>query len=111
MITSYVSALYGSLFPMESEAAFANYRLWKSIGFIMAFSYSSQFCTSTKLYILTAFLVVGIFMYGVIEWRVKSKLGKPIQESLERYVLPKISMYVFQYIVATKVTGHMLPLI
>ena len=32
-----INALYGILFPSKEEAAFSNYRLWESIGFIIAF--------------------------------------------------------------------------
>ena len=32
-----INALYGVLFASKEEAAFSNYRLWESIGFIVAF--------------------------------------------------------------------------
>ena len=32
-----INALYGVLFANEEEAAFSNYRLWESLGFIIAF--------------------------------------------------------------------------
>ena len=67
-------ALYGALFPDESEAAFSNYRLWESFGFILAFAYSSHLCTVTKLYILVFFLVIGISLYGVTEYSERNKL-------------------------------------
>ncbi|UYV67048.1 unc-93, partial [Cordylochernes scorpioides] len=62
-------ALYGTLFPGKDEAAFANYRLWESVGFIIAFSYSTSLCTDIKLMILAAVLTLGMLGYGAIELR------------------------------------------
>ena len=61
-------ALYGVLFPTESEAAYSNYNLWRSTGFIIAFICSTLVCIPVKIYTLTAFLVLGITGYGIIEW-------------------------------------------
>ena len=36
-----LAAFYGVLFPESEEAAFSNYRLWESVGFIIAFAYTS----------------------------------------------------------------------
>ncbi len=66
-----VAALYGSLFKRELEAAFCNYRMWESLGFIMAFGYSTFLCTSTKLYVVMATLVVGFLGYCILEWVVR----------------------------------------
>ena len=63
----FFSALYGWLFTDNPEAAFANYRLWESVGFIMAFGYSSFQCTDVKIYICMGFLTVGMILYGVVE--------------------------------------------
>ncbi len=32
-----INALYGVLFAKNEEAAFSNYRLWESLGFLFAF--------------------------------------------------------------------------
>jgi len=69
----YFSALYGYLFTNNPEAAFANYRLWESLGFIMAFGYSSFRCTDLKLYVCIAFLTVGMLLYGVTELLQRTK--------------------------------------
>ncbi|UYV67045.1 unc-93 [Cordylochernes scorpioides] len=66
-------ALYGTLFPGKDEAAFANYRLWESVGFIIAFSYSTSLCTDIKLMILAAVLTLGMLGYGAIELRLHRK--------------------------------------
>ena len=62
-----VSALYGWLFADNPESAFANYRWWESVGFIIAFGYSGFICTNIKLYICIAVLTVGMALYGVVE--------------------------------------------
>lgn len=67
VIQTQINALYGFLFSDKPEAAFANYRLWESIGFIFAFGYSSYICTDIKLYICIAVLTVGMALYGVTE--------------------------------------------
>ena len=61
------SALYGFLFTSNSEAAFANYRLWESVGFIIAFACQNYLCTNVKIYMALAFLVVGMWEYLQVE--------------------------------------------
>jgi len=73
------SALYGTLFSSESEAAFSNYRLWESIGFFAAFAYSFYLCAAVKLYILTSVLVVSMIGYVCVEcihWRTPAELSR-----------------------------------
>ncbi|XP_069866450.1 protein unc-93 homolog A isoform X2 [Dipodomys merriami] len=67
------NALYGVLFEKKKEAAFANYRLWEALGFVIAFGYSSFLCVSTKLYILAGVLSVAMLAYGVVEFRESRK--------------------------------------
>ena len=66
-------ALYGTIFSEESEAAFSNYRMWESLGFIIAFAYSTALCTNYKTYILTIVLVIGVVGYYVVEFLVYKK--------------------------------------
>jgi predicted transporter len=61
------------LFPGNEEAAYSNYRMWRSVGFILAYAYSSYFCTTTKIYILLALLLIGMGGYIIIEWGEISK--------------------------------------
>nr|CAD7400244.1 unnamed protein product [Timema cristinae] len=63
-----INAMCGFLFPGREEAAYSNFRLWESLGFIVAYAYSSFLCTYVKLYILLALLVVGLVGYYYIEW-------------------------------------------
>ncbi|KAI4797980.1 hypothetical protein KUCAC02_024723 [Chaenocephalus aceratus] len=48
-----------------NEAAFANYRMWESLGFVIAFAYSTSLCLETKLYILLSFLVLTVITYPI----------------------------------------------
>ncbi|XP_033000068.1 protein unc-93 homolog A [Lacerta agilis] len=61
------NALYGVLFEKHKEAAFANYRLWESLGFVIAFGYSTFLSVSVKLYIVLAVLVVAMVCYAAVE--------------------------------------------
>lgn len=47
--TSLPAALFEVLFEKNKEAAFANYRLWEALGFVIAFGYSTFLCVSVKL--------------------------------------------------------------
>ncbi|MGH0143922.1 UNVERIFIED_CONTAM: hypothetical protein FKN15_027026 [Acipenser sinensis] len=67
-IALFALALYGVLFEENKEAAFANYRLWESVGFVIAFGYSSYLCVDVKLYVVLAVLVVGMVLYGCVEY-------------------------------------------
>ena len=63
-----IPALYGSIFSKTSEAAFSNYRMWESLGFIIAFAYSGFICTNIKIYVLTSVLILGMIGYYIVEW-------------------------------------------
>ena len=64
---SFFLALYGCIFSNTTEAAFANYRLWESAGFITAFGYSNYLCVYNKLFILLGSLIVGMIGYFYAE--------------------------------------------
>ncbi|XP_026701439.1 protein unc-93 homolog A isoform X2 [Athene cunicularia] len=73
-----VNVLYGIFFEKHKEAAFANYRLWESLGFVIAFGYSTKLQVYIKLYILLSVLVLSMVMYGAAEYvEAKSSLGTP----------------------------------
>ena len=72
-----LNALYGVLFKSHQEAAFANYRLWESLGFCVAFAYGSVLNAEDKLYICIAFLILGvlgtvIFVFDCIDEHYKN---------------------------------------
>ncbi|XP_036398996.1 protein unc-93 homolog A-like [Megalops cyprinoides] len=63
-----LNALYGVVFPDQSEAAFSNYRMWESTGFVISFAYSNFLCVNVKLYILIGSLLVSMALYGWVEY-------------------------------------------
>ncbi|KAJ9588087.1 hypothetical protein L9F63_018538 [Diploptera punctata] len=64
-----IISLYGILCPGKEEAAFSNYDLWLSLGFIGGFTISSMLCTDLKVYVMLGFLLVGMAAYIVLEWQ------------------------------------------
>ncbi|KAI0227978.1 hypothetical protein LSAT2_021538 [Lamellibrachia satsuma] len=85
-----INALYGTIFSDESEAAFSNYRMWESLGFIIAFAYSNSLCTNVKLYILTTMLVIGMAGYIYVEVTMNQKsASRNITTDLTRRVSPE----------------------
>ena len=56
--------------------------MWESIGFIVAFAYSSFLCTSVKLYVLLSVLVIGMIGYGIVEYKIR-RSDMSIQEKYE----------------------------
>ncbi|XP_063078704.1 protein unc-93 homolog A-like [Engraulis encrasicolus] len=63
------NALYGVLFHSHKEAAFANYRLWESVGYVIAFACSSFLCVDVKLYMLLAVLLLSVSLCCVVEYQ------------------------------------------
>ncbi|XP_011137545.1 UNC93-like protein [Harpegnathos saltator] len=62
-----VNGLYGTLFRRNKEAAFSNYRLWESAGFVIAYAYSTHLCARMKLYVMLTVLITGTMGYIVVE--------------------------------------------
>lgn len=63
-----VNSIYGVLFKSNQEAAFSNFRLWESVGFAISYAYSNYLCISTKLYLMLAYLTMGLIGYLAIEF-------------------------------------------
>ncbi|KAM4025290.1 protein unc-93 homolog A-like [Anomaloglossus baeobatrachus] len=63
-----LNSFYGILFEDNREAAFANYLLWKSLGYVLSFGYSSFLGISVKLCILLATLLLGMLFYLTVEY-------------------------------------------
>lgn len=59
--------MYGTLFRRNKEAAFSNYRLWESMGFVVAYAYSTNLCAYMKCYVLLAVLILGVIGYAIVE--------------------------------------------
>ncbi|KAL8590614.1 hypothetical protein ACOMHN_011050 [Nucella lapillus] len=75
-IPFFVLAMYGALFTDNTEAAFANYRLWESAGFVMTYAYNNTMVTSHKLYVCLAFLITGMVGYTLVEFIERDKLSR-----------------------------------
>ncbi|BFZ19852.1 hypothetical protein BsWGS_22891 [Bradybaena similaris] len=67
VIQTQVNALYGSVFSDNAEAAFANYRLWESLGFAVTFAYNDYLRTDVKLYICLGVLGASVVCYTIVE--------------------------------------------
>ncbi|XP_019514999.1 PREDICTED: protein unc-93 homolog A [Hipposideros armiger] len=76
--------LYGVLFEKNKEAAFANYRLWEALGFIIAFGYSTFLCVHVKLYILLGVLCLTMVAYGIVEYLESKNLTTPLAVGLTK---------------------------
>lgn len=63
------------LFRRNKEAAFSNYRLWESAGFVIAYAYSTTLCARMKLYVLVGNLVLGVIGYIIVEIRHRRKVS------------------------------------
>ncbi|CAF4932683.1 unnamed protein product [Pieris macdunnoughi] len=68
-----VYAFVGILFPGREEAAFSNAHLWSSVGFIIAYVISPHLRTSSKAYVLGTTMLVGVFLYFIVEFQVKKE--------------------------------------
>merc|ERR1712025_955154 len=67
-----INALYGVLFASDEEAAFSNYRLWESMGFLLAFvTQATGVCVFPKLILAIVFLCLGMLGYFAVEMREK----------------------------------------
>ncbi|CAG0883173.1 unnamed protein product [Cyprideis torosa] len=62
-----INAFYGVLFPESEEAAFSNYRLWESIGFILAYALNNLVCVRFHTTVVATVLGVGMAGYMIIE--------------------------------------------
>ena len=63
-----INALYGCLFANDEEAAFSNYRLWESMGFIFAFATNAAgVCVFPKIITTIVFLGLGMLGYLILE--------------------------------------------
>ncbi|CAG5129993.1 unnamed protein product [Candidula unifasciata] len=67
VIQTQLNALYGSVFSGNAEAAFANYRLWESLGFAVTFAYNDYLRTDMKLYICLGVLGASVVCYTIVE--------------------------------------------
>ena len=65
---SALSAVYGTLFQENKEAAFSNRNFWRSLGSVTAFAYGHVLPVYVKTSINLSLLVIGFFFYCVVEF-------------------------------------------
>ncbi|XP_017774065.1 PREDICTED: UNC93-like protein isoform X1 [Nicrophorus vespilloides] len=87
-----VNGLYGTLFRRNKEAAFSNYRLWESSGFVIAYAYSNHLCARMKLYVMLAVLLLGVFMYIIVEILHTRKLRRQKEKERQAAALEATKM-------------------
>ncbi|XP_043859451.1 protein unc-93 homolog A-like [Dromiciops gliroides] len=90
------NVIYGVLFVKNKEAAFANYRLWDSLGFVIAFGYSTSLCVKTKLYILLGVLILSMVSYGSVEYFEYRKSRETLADKKESQPEETVSQTVSQ---------------
>ncbi len=74
-----VSATYGTLFT-EHESAFSNFRLWESLGYVIAYVYTPRIRIKYAQIILLCVLTLSIICYGIIHIRERQKKKKVEEE-------------------------------
>ncbi|XP_056301382.1 protein unc-93 homolog A [Danio aesculapii] len=84
------NALYGILFAENKEAAFANYRMWESLGFVIAFAYSTFICLSTKIYIALAVLALTMVTYLYVEYNEYKHPTPQVTEDFLKPIKPEL---------------------
>lgn len=95
-----INSLYGLLFYSNQEAAFSNFRLWESLGFAISYAYSAYICTSTKLYLLLVYLVVGLVGYLAVEASERQKKSATSRIDLAKlFALLIIVLVVFSILI------------
>jgi hypothetical protein len=68
-----INSFYGVLFVDNDEAAFSNYRLWESTGFVIFYIITPYIRIRLALIILLIFLTIGMIGYGITEYRLRKK--------------------------------------
>ena len=77
-----INALYGALFASQEEAAFSNYRMWESLGFVIAFITNSLgVCIYPKIIGVIVFLVLGMLGYFMVEYSEHARKKKQVDNN------------------------------
>ncbi len=66
-----INSFYGVLFVDNDAAAFSNYRLWESTGFVIFYIITPYIRLRLSLIILLIFLTLGMMGYGKTEYRLR----------------------------------------
>lgn len=88
-------AYYGIAFPGREEASYANFRLWESVGFIIAYLLFPHMTTTEKTYMLLAIMFVGVILYFIVEYRYREK-KKPEEINKKELYISGLDNVAFQ---------------
>lgn len=75
LMIHFVLALYGVIFNDNKEPAFANLRLWQSLGYAFAFAAAIFMCVGSKLYLIISILILGTAGYIIVEIKERKRLS------------------------------------
>ncbi|XP_063383842.1 UNC93-like protein isoform X1 [Cydia fagiglandana] len=78
-----INAYYGILFPGREEAAFSNFRLWESVGYIIAYIISPYLRTSAKTWLLFVMMIIGVAGYFTVECKERRVQKKLLEKEKE----------------------------
>ncbi|CAF3733282.1 unnamed protein product [Rotaria sp. Silwood1] len=73
MFYVYILATYTVLYSEADPSALAKYRLWKSVGFVVTYGYSSYVTIRLSLILLLVYLSVSMLGYGLVEVHLRWK--------------------------------------
>lgn len=74
-----INAFYGVIFAEKDEAAFSNYRLWESTGFVIFYIITPYIRVRIALIILLICLTLGMIGYAITEYRLRKRSTKSNQ--------------------------------
>ncbi|CAF1117677.1 unnamed protein product [Adineta steineri] len=74
-----IAATYGTIFT-DNESAFSNFRLWESLGYVIAYVYTPRIRIRYAHIILLCVLTLSMICYAIIEIREKRKKKKAPEE-------------------------------
>ena len=74
-----VSASYGVLFT-EHESAFSNFRLWESLGYVIAYIYTPRIRIIYAHIILLCVLTLSMICYTIIDIKERRRKKKKVAE-------------------------------
>lgn len=57
--------------------------MWESLGFVIAFAYSTFLCLEYKLYILLVVLVLTVITYPIVEYHEHKNPTPPVREDTD----------------------------
>ena len=79
--------MYGVFFHDNQEPAFSNYRLWESLGFVLAFAYANFLCIRVKLIILLLVLTISMIGYILAEYINRKQVDQEYSVAMDSVAL------------------------